>query len=60
MDNKTCKAIIKGWKHHGITPQDGTSTLNPEADWINAEDDEALGNSKALNAIFNGVCNTPT
>lgn len=38
-----------------ITSQDGTSTLKSEADWINDEDDEALGNSKTLNAIFNGV-----
>lgn len=37
------------------TSQDGTSILKPEDEWSNAEDDEALGNSKALNVIFNGV-----
>lgn len=38
-----------------ITSQDGTSTLKPKVGWTNTEDDEALGNSKALNVIFNGV-----
>lgn len=38
-----------------ITSQDGTLTLNPEADWTNAEDDKALGISKALNVIFDVV-----
>lgn len=35
--------------------QDGTLILNPEVEWSNVEDEEALGNSKALNTIFNGV-----
>ena len=55
MDIKTWKVVVKGQKHHVITFQDGTSTLNPKVDWENAKEDEALGNSKALNATFNGV-----
>lgn len=55
MDNKTWKVVIKGWKHPMITSKDGTSTLNPEADWKNVNDDEVLENSKALNSILNGV-----
>lgn len=47
--------LLKGWKYPVITSQDGTSTLTPEVDWTNFEDDEALGNSKVLNVIFNGV-----
>jgi len=29
--------------------------LKPEEEWTKAEDELALGNSKALNALFNGV-----
>jgi len=32
-----------------------TAVLKPEEKWIAAEDELALGNSKALNALFNGV-----
>lgn len=38
-----------------ITYEDGTINLKPEAEWTDVEDVEALGNSKALNVIFNGV-----
>ncbi|KAL3034124.1 hypothetical protein AAZX31_02G175300 [Glycine max] len=32
-----------------------TNELKPEEDWTKEEDELALGNSKALNALFNGV-----
>ena len=32
-----------------------TLTLKNEEDWSKEEDEEALANSKALNALFNGV-----
>ena len=32
-----------------------TYVLKPEEEWAAAEDELALGNSKALNALFNGV-----
>ena len=32
-----------------------TDVLKPEEQWTTAEDELALGNSKALNALFNGV-----
>jgi hypothetical protein len=38
-----------------ITSQDETSSLKPEVGWINAEDNDTLENSNALNVIFNGV-----
>ncbi|GAU42103.1 hypothetical protein TSUD_134870 [Trifolium subterraneum] len=44
MDMKAWKAILKGWEHP-----------KPEEDWTTAEDTLAVGNSKALNALFNGV-----
>ncbi|MCI53956.1 gag-pol polyprotein, partial [Trifolium medium] len=54
MDSRSWKAIVTGWTHPIVTAADGTTSQKPEADWTNAEDTEALGNSKALNAIFNG------
>ena len=32
-----------------------TAVLKPEEEWSKEEDELALGNSKALNALFNGV-----
>jgi len=32
-----------------------TGVVKPEEEWTVAEDELALGNSKALNALFNGV-----
>ncbi|MCI70506.1 gag-pol polyprotein, partial [Trifolium medium] len=55
MDYRAWKAIIKGWNYPVITAENGTTTPKPEAEWTTAEDTEATGNSKALNAIFNGV-----
>lgn len=55
IGNKTWKVVIKGWKHPVITSKDGTTSLKPEAHWTDVEDKEALGNSKDLNVIFNGM-----
>lgn len=57
MDSKTWKAIMKGWQHPGIIDKDGNTTFTskPEKDWPKDEDELALENSKASNALFNGV-----
>ncbi|XP_057452263.1 uncharacterized protein LOC130744085 [Lotus japonicus] len=57
IDSKTWKSIVKGWKHPMKRDKEGTSTteLKLEEEWTKEEDDKALSNSKALNAIFNGV-----
>lgn len=55
LGNKAWKTMIQGWKHPIITSKDDTTNLKPEADWTDAANNETLGNSKALNAIFNGV-----
>src|ERR1044072_5086066 len=59
IDNKTWKAIVKGWTPPvNNTTEEGTSTTisyKKEEDWTKEVDEEALANSKALNAIFNGV-----
>src|ERR1044072_8731736 len=60
MDSKTWKAIIKGWtppidKKTDENTSVTTIDLKYEENWTNEEDEEALANSRALNAIFNGV-----
>nr|ABN06157.1 hypothetical protein MtrDRAFT_AC151520g49v2 [Medicago truncatula] len=57
IDNKIWKAVLKGWEHHVALYKDGnkTTVLKPEEEWTTAEDELTLGNSKALNAFFNGV-----
>lgn len=56
LGNKAWKVVIR--KHHMITSEDDTTSLKPEVDWTNVKDNEAIGNSKALNAVFNSVCRT--
>jgi hypothetical protein len=57
IDSRTWKAVLKGWSHPVIVDKEGKSTLalKAEKDWSKEEDVLALGNSKALNALFNGV-----
>jgi len=57
IDNKTWKAVMKGWEHPAVFDKDGNKTtdLKPEEEWSKEEDELALGNSKALNALFDGV-----
>ena len=55
--NHVWKSILKGWKHPIKLGEnrEPTSELKPEEDWSKEEDEISLGNSKALNAIFNGI-----
>ena len=56
LDNKTWKAVIHGWEAPVTKDDKGIETgLKPEKDWDHVEDEAALGNSRALNSIFNGV-----
>ncbi|KAK2430380.1 hypothetical protein QL285_024221 [Trifolium repens] len=52
MDSQTWKAVIKGWEHPVMR---GTTNLKPEENWSKKEDELALANNKALNALFSGV-----
>ncbi|KAK2369181.1 gag-protease polyprotein [Trifolium repens] len=52
MDSQTWKAVIKGWEHPVMR---STTVLQPEENWTKKENELALGNNKALNALFNGV-----
>ncbi|KAK2374735.1 gag-protease polyprotein [Trifolium repens] len=55
MDPKAWKAIVTGWNHPIVSAEDGSSILKGEGDWTPEEETESNNNSKALNAIFNGV-----
>ncbi|MCI44823.1 gag-protease polyprotein, partial [Trifolium medium] len=57
IDSKTWKTVVKGWDHPVVTDKDGNNTgeLKSEEEWSKEEDELAHGNSKALNALFNGV-----
>ncbi|KAK2368373.1 gag-protease polyprotein [Trifolium repens] len=55
MDQKAWKTIVTGWNHPIVTVEDGSSILKGERDWTPEEEAESNNNSKALNAIFNGV-----
>ncbi|KAK2359883.1 gag-protease polyprotein [Trifolium repens] len=57
LDNRTWKAVLRGWEHPKVKDANGIDTeeLKPEEDLTPAEDTLALGNNKALNALFNGV-----
>lgn len=57
IDSKTWKAVLRGWDHLLVKDKDGkdTTEMKPEEKWSKEEDELALGNSKALDALFNGV-----
>ncbi|KAK2423029.1 gag-protease polyprotein [Trifolium repens] len=57
IGSRTWKAVLRGWEHPKVKDANGADTevLKPEEDWTPAEDTLALGNNKALNALFNGV-----
>jgi len=57
IDSKNWKAVLKGWEHPVVLDNDGnkTTVLKLEKEWAATEDEQALANSKALNALFNGV-----
>ncbi|CAJ2662359.1 unnamed protein product [Trifolium pratense] len=57
IDSRTWKAVENGWEPPVVIDKDGKKIdeIKPTKDYSKDEDDLALGNSKALNSIFNGV-----
>src|ERR1044072_7182918 len=55
LDMKAWRAADRGWKHPTKLEKDGTTSLKPEEEWSKEEEELALGNFKALNALFNGI-----
>ncbi|PNX68307.1 gag-protease polyprotein, partial [Trifolium pratense] len=50
-------AMLRGWEPPIVLDKDGNKTgvKKPDDEWSKDEDDLALGNSKVLYAVFNGV-----
>ena len=55
IDSKTWKIVVTGWSYPVTKTEDGKEILKPKLQWSEAEDEASFGNSRALNAIFNGV-----
>ncbi|KAK2388682.1 gag-protease polyprotein [Trifolium repens] len=57
IDSRTWKAVLRGWEHPKVKDANvvDREELKPKEDWTPAEDTLALGNNKALNALFIGV-----
>ena len=55
LDEKAWRSMLTGWKHPTTKDDEGNVTLIPEVKWTCDDDRLANYNSKALNAIFNGV-----
>ena len=56
LDNKAWKDVLTGWEYPVVTKNgEAIADKKAEEQWTKEEDDLALGNSKALSAIFNGV-----
>ncbi|CAM8937048.1 unnamed protein product [Rhodiola kirilowii] len=55
LDEKAWRAVLVGWTEPMMANPEGVFMPKPEALWSEADDEAAVGNSKALNAIFYGV-----
>ncbi|KAA0051013.1 hypothetical protein E5676_scaffold675G00900 [Cucumis melo var. makuwa] len=55
IDSKCWKAVITSWEHPFIKDHAGKEKLKPGITWSKEEDEASLGNSRALNAIFNAI-----
>ena len=54
---KAWKVMVKGWDPPMVVGLDGkaTNVVKAEEDWDDKDEKSSEGNSKALNALFNGV-----
>ncbi|KAA0045095.1 Receptor-like protein 12 [Cucumis melo var. makuwa] len=55
LDMRCWRAIILGWEHPTEKDEIGKVTRKSKLKWTSEEDDAAVGNSRALNALFNVV-----
>ncbi|XP_012855578.1 PREDICTED: uncharacterized protein LOC105974958 [Erythranthe guttata] len=55
MDEDAWRTVLTGWKRPVATDEKGIQTEKHEKDWSKTEQIAANMNSKALNAIFNGI-----
>ncbi|TYK21554.1 gag-pol polyprotein [Cucumis melo var. makuwa] len=55
IDSKCWKVVIIGWEHLSTKDAASKVTLKPKISWSKEEDEASLGNSRALNVLFNGI-----
>ncbi|CAM8917539.1 unnamed protein product [Rhodiola kirilowii] len=55
LDERAWRAVMIGWTEPMMAKPEGVVMPKPEALWSEADEVAAIGNSKALNAIFYGV-----
>lgn len=58
LDMRSWRAIISGWENPIEKDETGKITRKSKLKWINEEDNAAVGNFCALNALFNVVDET--
>ncbi|KAA0060257.1 gag-pol polyprotein [Cucumis melo var. makuwa] len=55
LDMRCWRAIISGWEHPTKKDETCKITQKYELKWTSEEDDAAIGNSRALNTLFNVI-----
>ena len=55
IDSERWKAVLSRWEYPTIQDENGKISLKLEISWTKEEDETSLENSRALNALFNGV-----
>ncbi|KAA0065462.1 gag-pol polyprotein [Cucumis melo var. makuwa] len=55
VDNICWKSVLTGWESPSVKDVASKTTPKREITRTKEEDEELFGNSKALNALFNGV-----
>ncbi|CAM8880154.1 unnamed protein product [Rhodiola kirilowii] len=54
-DEQAWRAVLIGWTAHVMANPEGAIVSKHEALWIDADEKNVAGNSKAINAIFSRV-----
>ncbi|CAM8954171.1 unnamed protein product [Rhodiola kirilowii] len=55
VDEKAWRSVLTGWNPPLLATSDGKAFPKPETEWFELEEHLAMGNAKALNAIFSAV-----
>ncbi|CAM8987909.1 unnamed protein product [Rhodiola kirilowii] len=55
VDEKAWRSVLTGWTPPLLATDDGKVVPKPETEWSELEERLAMGNAKALNAIFSAV-----
>ncbi|CAM8944279.1 unnamed protein product [Rhodiola kirilowii] len=58
MDEKAWRSMLTGWNLPLLATDEGRVVPKPKTEWTEQEERLAMGNAKALNAIFSAVDKT--